>query len=454
MSKFRWIEFLATKLQSTMFQVIGAGVLVLAACRSVQEPVLDPGWSELDAAQPLGKAACIDLALRSAPNAAAWQARTRAAQAALSQAGRLPNPDLELAFEEIDAFHNHARPFVQTSSLAYALEALAGRRRKQAAANFDALAEEASLGVDRQSIAAAVSLAYDQLWFARERVDRMEDQLALARQDREATGDLIAAGLLAQVDQQKADTEVLAVQAEWAHARTDARVLELELAFALGFERPVELTLADPPAPVTDFEAFDLEGMLRTAADQRPELVAAKARYQAQLERLHLEASGLRFLPRVNLGYRTESGKPTLVGTLGVELPVFDTGKDALAAQNAALLGAAAEMRRAANQVASEVCRAEAAFRAARSYLEEYAQPLAEQRDELAIQTVELFRAGEVSFREMLSARRDAVQEQIRLLDAQAALAAARVQLEAALGSYSVPTKLAPESLPASDLER
>src|SRR5882762_2616456 len=88
-----------------------AGLLaVLAGCRSVVEPALPAAWTEADAAGPLTHADCVRLALQSAPTAAAWRARLLAARAALDQAGRLPNPHLELAWEELDVFSNAARP--------------------------------------------------------------------------------------------------------------------------------------------------------------------------------------------------------------------------------------------------------------------------------------------------------------------------------------------------------
>src|SRR5262245_3209479 len=99
--------------------------LPVAGCATVVEPVLPPGWTAADAAQPLGHADCVRLAVRFAPNAAAWQARLDAAQAALDQAGTLPDPLLGLTAEGFGWFRSvPAAALTATLSLGMELDRL------------------------------------------------------------------------------------------------------------------------------------------------------------------------------------------------------------------------------------------------------------------------------------------------------------------------------------------
>src|SRR5207247_2357893 len=121
----------------------------------------------------------------------------------------------------------------------------------------------------------------------------------------------VVSGLAARVELERAEAELQTARAARARAENEARAKELALAFALGFERPVELELADPPTSESPLESAELESLLAQAAERRPELAAARGHYEAELERLKLQASRVRFLPTVGAGYRTESGDPT-----------------------------------------------------------------------------------------------------------------------------------------------
>src|SRR5882724_13469961 len=108
--------------------------IAAAGCSTVTEPVIGPDWRQADAPSPLTHADCVRLATQSAPTAAAWQARLLTAQAALRQAGRLPNPTLSAGWEDIGLDGSAVQ---QTYSLAAALQAILSRPRNEAAAQYD-----------------------------------------------------------------------------------------------------------------------------------------------------------------------------------------------------------------------------------------------------------------------------------------------------------------------------
>ncbi|MEO6708506.1 MAG: TolC family protein, partial [Planctomycetota bacterium] len=140
-------------------------VLQFSACRGTQvEPRLPPAWSSEVAAVALSRERCIDLALGSAPNRAAWDARIQIAHANLEQARLLPNPTLSLGWEDFGlnaaAGHNQVQT---TLSLAMALEDLFARRRRGKIAEHELKMEEAGLRGEMARMASEVSRAHDRL---------------------------------------------------------------------------------------------------------------------------------------------------------------------------------------------------------------------------------------------------------------------------------------------------
>ena len=445
---------LAARRLAALFSLLAA-LLTPAGCGApVVEPELPPAWSPAQAAAPLTRAECVHLAANSAPSAAAWEARRAAAKANLEQAGLLANPTLSLAWEDFGLNHAAEGSALQTTvSLAVALEDVFSRGSREAAARHELEAEEADIRAERARLAADVAHAYDELVAARARVELQQDLVAEARTQRDDVARFVASGDSPRIEQDRAEAELAAAQADAARARTEARGQELGFAFALGFERPVTLQLAEPltgEGPSLDPTAgsgtgagpgagpaaieIDLAGLLAVAADARPELAAAAARYAAQLERLSLVAERPQFLPTLGAGPRWQKDELRGVGTIDVALPIFDSGAAAQRGEQAALLGAAAALRAAARDVAREVCAARERLEAAVTYLDGHARDLADRRHALNLSTTRLFRAGEVAYTELALARRDDVEAQLALLEARLAVAAARVDLAAAIG--------------------
>jgi cobalt-zinc-cadmium efflux system outer membrane protein len=414
---------------------LGASVLLaLPACLGVEEPEIAPAWSGPDAARPLSHEDCVRLALESAPTAAAWKARLLAARAALAQAGAFPNPTLDFTWEGIGLVGHTELHEQETLTLAFALDEIAARKRKRNAAAFDLEAEEAALAVERLQLAAEVRSSYDELVAARARAALEGELEELAEEDRAAVQEFAASGLVPRIDAERAEAELAAAEASRSSALAAARARELAFAFALGFERPVHLELAEPLTFVEAADPEALESSLERAVENRPELAAASARYHAELERAKLEASRVKFLPTISGGPREEGDEASAVAGISVVLPIFDTGDAAVAAQNAELLASAAAMRRAAHDVAAEVCRAHDGLLAAREALEVHARGLAARRSALREGTKRLFEAGEADYKDLVLARRDEVEARVSVLEAELAAALARVALDAAVG--------------------
>ena len=350
--------------------------LVAASCGTVEEPKLPDAWGKERAERPLSHADCVALALHSAPIASAWRARRMAAEVA------------------------------------------------------DLRAEATHLEVE-------VRRGYDRLVVARLRVELRRASQVVFEQQRAGLERFVTAGIEPKIALERADAELMQARAEAMKAETEARLLEIEFAFALGFARPVHLVLSDPVTPQPAAPVPGLEPLLVRAAEERQELVAAKERYASELERAHLQAERVRFLPTVGAGPRLESGEVRGVASLDVELPIFDGGGAGDQAQNAALLASASELRRQAQRVAGEVALAHERGALARA-LEQASLPLAAARRALRERVERLFTAGEATFQEVILARREAIEAELTALDAALAVAEARLDLAAALGAVSV----------------
>jgi len=411
-------------------------LLLGAGCASVAEPQLPPAPGPEEAAQPLTRARCMELALASVPNAAAWRARLDHARAALEGARRFPNPTLALNFEDLGLGGSAAAIPVQTTlMLGEALADVASRKRRTAAAEHELAAEEARLLAERADLAAGVAHAYDELVVARKRLELDRDLASIAGSQSKAVARFVELGESPRLELEKAQAEIFDSALRLARDEAAAQAREIELAFALGFERPVALQLAEGLPSVLPEESIELEPLLAQAAANSPRLKAASEDYRAALERAHLAASGVRFLPVVRAGPRTVDGDTLAVVELEAELPLFDQGQSERGATSAELLGAAAAVRAAAHELAREVSLAHTAIVAEARTLETQARPLAGQRVSIRQSTERQFHAGEASYLELVSARRDEVQARVSVLEAELELAGARTELARVLGA-------------------
>jgi outer membrane protein TolC len=398
-------------------------LLALAACHAVNEPVVAPSWPPAAADAPLTRADCVRLACAWAPARDGWRARYLTAVAQVRAAGLLPNPQLLLEWEDFSI--GPAVPaslLQQTFTLSWAIGDVLLRSTRESIATHELEATLAELQTERRNLAVEVCRAYDGLVAARRAAAIATSAAAAAARHRDALQRLAGDGEAPPFDAAVADAEAAEAAAAAAAAQREAGAQELAFAFALGFERPVPLQLADGlNEPVV---AADLESLLAQAAAARPELAAARAHYAAQLDRLHVAASPLRYIPVVGAGYRRIDGESLGVATLDVALPLFDAGGADVAAADAVLLDAAARARVAAHVVAGDVASTAARVAAARSRRDE-ARDVAARRTALCAAALRWFEAGELGFADLRSAETAALTAQRELLDAGLALSLA-----------------------------
>lgn len=422
-------------------------VLLTTSCGTVVEPVIPPDWDKDRAQRPLTHADCVQLALESAPTAAAWRARLAMATAALKEAASLPNPTFTGSFEDFALpGPKVVDPLQMTFSLAYAINEILQQPDKESAATADLRAARAELMKDAQLLAAETCRMYDRLLFARRRVTLESDLETASEKQSDAAHKFASEGVGSRLDVERAEAELVEARVERAKAEREAREFEIEFSFALGFRRWYAIELADGPTTTTDV-VDDLEALLRSTTFARPEVLAADAHYEAALVRARLESKRLKFLPTVSPGYRRLGRENRGIAELSVELPIFNSGEATEAQSSAELLAAAAEARSAAAKITNEVTRAVFRVNATREFRDGPARELVERRVRLHADTERLFLAGESALQDVILAARDAVNARLRALDADQEAAAASVEFNAAMGRYA-PVPQSTDELP------
>ncbi len=409
--------------------------IAVASCGTVTEPTIAPGHGAEVAAGPLTRARCVELALQSAPTVAAWEARLRMARSAARQAGLLPNPELTASWEDF-ALGGAPSPVQQTFSLGYALEKLLARPYEEAIASAELRSEIARLRKERSDLEVSVRRAYDGLLAARRRRALASDRVAAATKAMDAARRFAGAGLAPRIDVTRAEVDLADAQSEETKAQLDARAQEISLAFAIGMERPVPIQTDDVPTAAPIDRATPMEERLERATARRPETAEARAGYDAALARLQLAASRVALLPALSFGYRRIDGENRGVGEVTLALPIFDSGAEVEEGTRAALLGAAAELRRTARDVVREAVIADDAVAAAEEILARH-RAASERKHALVDAAEKLFRAGSGRFADWLEAARAEADSRLAVVEAELALSAAAVDYDAAFGTFA-----------------
>lgn len=417
----------------------GLAWLLLGSCAAVVEPKLVPPHAASIAAKPLSHADCESLALGSAPNAAAFQAKLAGARAQLQTAKAWPNPTLSAAWENLGLGRMIAE---QTMSLGMALEGLLLRGDHVSIAEHEFAAQCAELEYERAKLVLDVHAAYDSLVAARERVAALREDVRIAQMGLDAARRFASAGVQSKLVSDEAAAQLAEAEFARADAGAQARQQEIAFAFALGFERPVALELSEPMTAALDVPAP--EQAIERAAAQRLDLKAATERYAAEADRCHLTNARPRFMPTVGGGPRFIGNDTLWVASLDVELPLFHSGSSEVDAQDAALLLSAAELRKAAVQVAADVSLALAEHTAASAHAAQHALPLLAMRTKLRQDHERLFAAGEVAFHDLLASQRTEAAARTSEVDARLRLALASSRMQFAMGA--IQPALTPES--------
>jgi cobalt-zinc-cadmium efflux system outer membrane protein len=386
-----------------------------------------PARSHADAgARDLSLAEARDLVLRLNPGLEAASLRLEAADGAIRQAGRLPNPSLEIEAENLGGDLPTTGEAETTVVVEQTIE-LAGKRRLRVA---EARADRTLAAMDgeaaRRDLLHRLDRAFITLVAARDRLGIAADARVTATEVEEAVSYLVEAGKVSPIELPRAESEVALAEAELARAEAGMRSAAALLAglwngvdlpratgeLATVIELPGGWQRALDPAALPHVRRWD-------ALAERDEAVAARERAQAAPD-LDLAA-----------GYRrsADTGEETFIVAVGLNLPLWDRGRDAATAARALASAARHE---------GEVMRGELAaqLRAAAMELELAEREVSLVANEVVPRAREVFDAvtagyalGELPLLDVLEARRSLFSARLRLVEALEHQALARADI-------------------------
>lgn len=384
----------------------------------------------------------IDLAQRDRPELAAARSEVEAAEAALSQAGALPNPVFAAELED-------TRKATRTTSymLSQPIELGGKRSARQDAARHALDAALSQQQSRRQQLRADVTAAFFGTLAAQERVQLAESAVELAQRGSEAARKRVVAGKASPIDETRAKVAEAGVRVEALQARGALRTAMQALGAAVGgtqrFERvDGQISLPDvPSAPALQ------ERMAGAAFVRQAQLEVDRLGALARLERA-------KRIPDVTVGIGTkrseELGRSQAMFTLTIPLPIFDTNRgaevEALRRQDKARYEVDAAVARLRSNVAAAHARLEAAVAEAR-LLQQDILPGAVAAHDTSTKGFEL---GKFSFLEVLDSQRTLLQARAQHLKAVAEAFQAAAELDRLLSSgdatHTPPTNLAPSA--------
>ncbi len=339
----------------------------------------DPGQAGPVSAQPpFPVEQAVATALANAPQRAAAVALAEGARAAARQAGRLPNPAIDVHAENIVASGWHWRPPADPTLgpgldvfavLAQPIELGGKRGARRAVAEGDAAAAGAALSQIERGLVMETLRLYLGALRAREMLKALDENRSEMAEVQRAVAARVREGYAAEADLAKYQAESARLDSESVRLRIDLTRNLAQLGALLGRAGPAsglepgQLVMpAPPPAP-----AGSAAELAVRAVERSPDVLAARAREARAAKMLSLQQAER--VPNLDVvgGYKRTSGFDTAVLGVAMAIPLFDRNQRAIATAGGETRAAASDRAAVEQRVAAE---ARAVFEASRSLAE------------------------------------------------------------------------------------
>lgn len=386
------------------------------------------------APRALSQQEAVALALERNADLQTLTAEVSAAQARLSGAAPFlaTNPEVSVA---VGPRHNESRTSTDaTVELAQRIEIAGQRGLRMQAAEAGIGAAEARLQARKAEVAADARAAFVRVLAADEQLTLASAAVDLARSGLAAAEERKRVGAASQIEINTARVEVgRAFREQLAAIRRKASAgAELRLLLALPSEDDVrpQGTLSPPPLR----EGVDVSSLEQQARESRADLRAVRQDLTAARSERSLAGREVVPSPKVGVSLQREEGANIVLGTIGIDIPLFNRNQTArgtaAARERQAQIALAALERRISQEIALAAGRYQAAANAASVYRGEV---LAASEQNLTLVT-EAYRAGKIDFLQLVVLRRSAVEARLGFIEAIEELNAADAQLDRVLG--------------------
>ncbi|MGO4479470.1 TolC family protein [Massilia sp. 2TAF26] len=381
-------------------------VLVVASALAWRCGAAEPVRAASSGIAPIDLPAAIRLALAQ-PGVRAAGHELAAAEAASAQAGRLPNPELQILREGQEAGNR-----TTTVQLNQPLE-LGGKRQARVALTRGALQlADSELRARRLDVRADVIAGFHEAMVAERKKELAEALAALARRSAEVAGKRVAAGKVSPIDETKARLAALDATAELQQAMAALAVAKARL-FALTGQPADALVLAQAPDELPAPEAL---AALRARAGEAGSIRRARGQLAVQEAQAQVERAAR--IPDLTVSVGTQrdeqAGRRQAVLGLSLPLPLFNRNEDALRAALRRSDRARDELAAAETATAAALAAAHARYETARNEAVLLRQDVVPQALSAYELTLKGFEHGKFSFLDVLDAQRTWFQAQSR----------------------------------------
>ncbi len=355
----------------------------------------------------------LALALVQSPELAAFAWEIRAREAAILQAGKLPNPLLTTLVQDIGGstgFAGAADPIqTQTTIELSQLIELGGKRgarQKLAAASRDRAAWDYETA--RIDVLTRVTRAYLDVLASQEAVTLTEQTNGLVQEVQEAVVLRVAAGVVSPIEQTRAEVALAAARMESHRARRTLDADRARLAALWGSPSAKFLSATGDLTKLPPVPSFaELAGRL----SQNPEL----ARWAAEIAQREaaLEVEGSKGVPDVSVigGYRrySEIDSDAFVVGASIQIPLFDRNQGAIQEARDRVSKAYEERRAAEARVTAMLAEAYRALSSAKDDVSALSSGVVPGSRSAFAAMEEGYRLGKFGYLEVLDAQRTLV---------------------------------------------
>lgn len=250
-----------------------------AALREARRPAVEADAPLFQGEGPLERAALVEAVLARNPSVEAARQGWAAALAGYDQATSLDDPMASYMFAPL-TISGDAR-YGQVIQVSQRFPFPGTLRLRGAVALAEAQAAEGDYEATLLELALAASLLYDDYYAVARALEINEEHQELLEELKESAVAQYEVGRAAQQDPLKAEVELAHVQHERVVLGAERAVIIARLNGLL--HRPPEAPLPPPPAEleVPDALTLELDALVATALEQRPDLDAVAARIQA-----------------------------------------------------------------------------------------------------------------------------------------------------------------------------
>lgn len=389
------------------------------------------------ALEPVPLTELLRFAAEHAPAVELAQLRRQGGGAAELSAGALlwHNPSVELALgPRLGAPGEAGLDF--SASLTQPVEVFGQRGLRQEAAARLGERLEAELRLARWQSRREVTLAYRLAQVAGERLALAERALAFSDETARTTGRRLAAGDATAIEVQVAAVDRAAAEQARLTAEEERAIARIHLAQVAGWpiSAPPEVQAGlAPPEPVPALAA-----LLEVALGHHPELEARRAAVAEATLHVALNEREAWPAPALGIAVSREGSSPerySVLGTLGVALPLWRRGQGERRAAEVEAALARAEESVTAQALESRIAQAQVALGAAAARLELYATRVAPSLEGGLALLLRGFQAGELPLWTLTAARERFYAAEQASLTAYAEYYRAQAELELAAGS-------------------